>query len=146
MVDGTATVRFYSNEFNESGNIVTVVTPGTGDYLTSDQNKNVRTFNVDDKSIPGEVIRSKLIVSDLTTYPNSNMDYTVTLMDINNNAIANEPVLISIGSKSFNSVISFVSKVKSSDLISFSKLVAKLYLKVSNNAFVSISSLFNDLI
>jgi len=104
MVDGTATVRFYTNEFNESGNIVTVVTPGTGDYLTSDQNKNVRTFNVDDKSIPGEVIRSKLIVSDLTTYPNSNMDYVVTLMDINNNAIANEPVLINIGSKSFNSV------------------------------------------
>lgn len=104
MVDGTATVRFYPNEFNESGNIVTVVTPGTGDYLTSDQNKNVRTFNVDDKFIPGEVITSKLIVSDLTTYPNSNMDYSVTLMDINNNAIANEPVLISIGSKSFNSV------------------------------------------
>ncbi len=104
MVDGTATVRFYPNEFNESGNIVTVVTPGTGDYLTSDQNKNVRKFNVDDKFIPGEVIGSKLIISDLTTYPNSNVDYTVTLVDVNNNPIANEPVVINIGSNVFNAV------------------------------------------
>ncbi|MDO5815643.1 MAG: right-handed parallel beta-helix repeat-containing protein, partial [Methanobrevibacter sp.] len=104
MVDGTATARFYPHEFNESGNIVTVVTPGFGDYLTSDQNKNVRKFNVDDKFIPGEVIGSKLIISDLTTYPNSNVDYTITLMDINNDAIANEPVVINIGSNTFNSV------------------------------------------
>ena len=104
MVDGTATVRFYPHEFNETGNIVTAVTPGTNNYLTGDQKKNVRTFNVEDKFIPGEVIGSKIIISDLTTYPNSNMDYTVTLMDVNNNPIANEPVVINIGSNTFNSV------------------------------------------
>ena len=96
MVDGTATVRFYPYEFNQTGNVVTAVTPGYGDYLTSDQGKNVRTFNVDDKYIPGEVIGSKIIISDLSTYPNSNVDYTITLTDINNNPIANEPVIVDI--------------------------------------------------
>ena len=111
MVDGTATVRFYPHEFNEFGNIVTAVTPGLSDYLTGDQNKNVRTFNVDDKYIPGEVIGSKIIISDLTTYPNSNVDYTVTLMSINNNPIANEPVVINIGSSVVNAVTDNNGKV-----------------------------------
>ena len=99
MVDGTATVRFYPQDFKESGNVVTAVLPGTGDYLTSDQNKNVRTFNVDDKYIPGNVSASKIIISDLSTYPNSNVDYLITLKDINNNPIANEPILVNINSK-----------------------------------------------
>ena len=99
MVEGTATVRFHPTDFKESGNIVTAVLPGTGEYLTSDQNKNVRTFNVENEDIPGEVIACKLIISDLTTYPNSNVDYTIKLTDINNNPIAGEPITVSINSK-----------------------------------------------
>ncbi len=99
MVDGTATVRFYPDEFKESGNVVTAVTPGLSDYLTGDQNKNVKTFNVEDKYIPGNVTATKISISDLNTYPNSNVDYSITLTDIYNNPVANEPITINIGSQ-----------------------------------------------
>ena len=99
MVDGTATVRFYANEFNESGNVLTAVLPGTSSYITGDQYKNVKTFNISDEYIPGNITESKLIISNLNTYPNSNTDYTITLVDINNNPITNEPVVFTINSK-----------------------------------------------
>ena len=100
MVDGTATARFYSQDFKESGNVVTAVVQGTGTLLTQDQGVNVKTFNVDDKYIPGNITGTKLAVSDLTTYPNSNAAYTVTLTDINNNPIANEQLTFNVNSKS----------------------------------------------
>lgn len=99
MVDGTATVRFYPQEFNGSGNIVTAVLPGTSDYITGDHGKNVKTFSVEDKFIPGNVSQTKIIISDLNTYPGSNVDYLITLRDINNKPIANEPITVNINSK-----------------------------------------------
>ena len=99
MVDGTATVRFYPEDFRESGNVVTAVLPGTSNYITGDQFKNVKNFTVDDKYIPGNVTSTKIEMSDLTTYPGSNADYGITLKDINNNPIANEEVIFNINSK-----------------------------------------------
>ena len=99
MTDGTATVRFYKDEFKESGNVVTAVLPGNSQFITGDQYKNVKTFNVSDDFIPGDITASKIIISDLNTYPNSNVDFTVTLLDINNNPIVNEYVLFTINSK-----------------------------------------------
>jgi parallel beta-helix repeat protein len=99
MVDGTATVRFYPQDFKESGNVITVVLPGTSAYLTGDQFKNVKNFTVKDTDIPGEISATKIIISDLTTYPNSNVAYTITLKDIYNNPIANEPITVNINSK-----------------------------------------------
>ena len=99
MVDGTATVRFYPEDFKESGNVVTAVLPGTSAYLTGDQFKNVKNFTVADNDIPGEISATKIIISDLTTYPNSNVAYTITLKDINNNPIANEPIIVNINFK-----------------------------------------------
>lgn len=99
MVDGTATVRFYSQDFNESENVVTAVLPGTGTMLTQDGGVNVRTFNVDDKYIPGNVTATRISVSNMNTYPNSNADYVATLTDVYGNPISNEQVTFSIGSR-----------------------------------------------
>ena len=99
IVDGTATVRFYPQDFKESGNIVTAVLPGTYDYLTGDQGKNVKTFAVEDKFIPRNVSQTKIIISDLNTYPASNVDYLITLKDINDKPLANELITVNINSK-----------------------------------------------
>ena len=99
MVDGTATVRFYPQDFNASGNVVTAVLPGTGTLLTQDSGVNVRTFSVDDKYVPGNVTATGISVSNMNTYPNSNADYTVTLTDIYGNPISNEQISLTIGSK-----------------------------------------------
>lgn len=99
MKDGTATVRFYADEFNESGNVVTAVLPGISDYITGDQNKNIKTFAVDDKNIPGNITETKITISNLNTYPQSNANFVILLTDIYNNPIADEKVSITIGSK-----------------------------------------------
>ena len=99
MVDGTATVRFYSEDFKESGNVVTAVLPGTSAYITGDQFKNVKNFTVGDEYIPGNVSATSIGMSDLTTYPGSNADYTITLKDIYNNPVANAEVTFNINSK-----------------------------------------------
>lgn len=102
MVDGTATVRFYPGDFIESGNVVTAVVPGLSVYLTGDSGKNIKTFEVNDSFIPGNVTESKITVSDLNTYPKSNAAFTVRLTDIYNNPIVNEIVTFTINSKKIN--------------------------------------------
>lgn len=98
MVDGTATVRFYAEDFNKSGNILTAVSPGLSDYITGDSNKNVKAFEIADTEIPGEIIKTKIVMSDLSTTPMSNVDYTITLTDSNNNPMANASVTLNINS------------------------------------------------
>ena len=102
MVDGTATVRFSASDFKQSGNVVTVVMPGTSDYLTGDQNKNIKTFTVDDDYIPGSPSATKITLSNLNTNVNSNEEYTITLTDINNNPVVGESVTFNINSKNIN--------------------------------------------
>ncbi len=99
MMDGTATVKFYAKDFKESGNVLTAVFPGLSNYLTGDSNKNVKTFDIDDSSIPGNITESKITLSDITTYPKSNVLYTINLTDINNNPIVGEEVIFNINSK-----------------------------------------------
>ena len=129
MVDGTATVRFYSEDFNESGNVVTAVLPGYSQYITGDQYSNVKTFNVDDSYIPGEITETKIIVSDLNTYPNSNIGYTITLLDVNNNPIVNETVICN-----FNSDTLYLkTDEKGQATIKINKNAGKYIIKVSYN-------------
>ena len=99
MKDGTATVRFSHEDFNETGNVITAVSPGTSLYLTGDQGKNVRTFVVDDSSIPGSPTPTKFSVANLNTYSNSNVDYTITLTDIYNNPVADTFITYNLNSK-----------------------------------------------
>ncbi len=101
MVDGTATVRFYPDEFNATGNVVTAVSPGLSEFITGDYYKNVKVFNVDDHFIPGNISESKISVSNLNTYPNSNVNFIATLTDVYNNPIVGETIIFKIGSKTF---------------------------------------------
>ena len=101
MVNGTATVRFFAEDFNSTGNIVMACAPGFvhNQYFSEIPYK---TFAVDDKDIPGNVTKTKISVSNLNTYPNSNVDFIATLTDLNGNPIVNEKLVFTINSKSTN--------------------------------------------
>ena len=100
LVNGSATARFYHDEFNETGNVVSAVIPGAFINFYPEDGVNARAFNVDDSNIPVVTYFTKIIISDFTTYPNSNADFTITLMDTDNNCIvANEPVVFNINSE-----------------------------------------------
>ena len=93
MKNGTATVRFYKDDFEESGNVVTAVAPTPGSNI---DNKVSKTFAVDDAHIPGTPVNTTLTVSNLNTYPKSNQYLTATLKDNLGNPISGEPVVFKI--------------------------------------------------
>ena len=98
MVNGTATVRFYQNEFKETGNVITAVVPTNGANF---DDKVSKTFSVDDSAIPGTPSNTTLALSNLNTYPNSNQVFTVTLTDANGNPVVGESVTIRLNSKTY---------------------------------------------
>lgn len=98
MVNGTATVRFYQDEFAETGNVITAVVPTNG---VNFDNKVSKTFTVADESIPGTPSNTTLTVSNLNTYPNSNQQLVITLKDSNGNPVVGETVTVKLNSKSF---------------------------------------------
>ena len=63
MVNGTATVRFYQDEFAQSGNVITAVVPTNGANF---DNKVSKSFSVNDADIPGTPSNTTLTVSDLS--------------------------------------------------------------------------------
>ena len=101
MVNGTATVRFYQDEFAQSGNVITAVVPTNGANF---DNKVSKSFNVNDADLPGTPTNTTLTVSDLSTYPNSNQKFTVTLMDTNGNPVVGESINIELNSKKYSPV------------------------------------------
>ena len=101
MVNGTATVRFYQDEFAQSGNVITAVVPTNGANF---DNKVSKSFSVNDADIPGTPSNTTLTVSDLSTYPNSNQKFTVTLMDTNGNPVVGESITIELNSKKYSPV------------------------------------------
>lgn len=101
MVNGTATVRFYQNEFAETGNIITAVVPTNG---VNFDDKVSKVFVVEDNAIPGTPSNTTLTVSDIDTYPKSNQEFSVTLKDISGNAVVGETVYIKINSKTYSPV------------------------------------------
>lgn len=96
MKNGTATVRFYMEDFASSGNVITAVLPTPGTLI---DNKVSKTFNVDDSNIPGNIVNTSLTVTGLNTYPNSNQYVTATLTDEFGNPISGETLIFSIDSK-----------------------------------------------
>lgn len=99
MVNGTATVRFYQNEFSESGNVITAVVPTNG---VNFDDKVSKTFAVDDDAIPGTSTNTTLSVSNLNTYPNSNQQLIASLKDSNGNAVVGESVTLKLNSKTYS--------------------------------------------
>ena len=99
MKNGTATVKFYMEEFNETGNVITAVFPTPG---TNFDSKVAKTFAVDDANIPGIPSNTTISVSDLNTYPDSNQEIMATLKDVNGNAVVGETLTFKINSKTYN--------------------------------------------
>lgn len=99
MKNGTATVRFYMDEFNETGNVVTAVFPTPG---TNFDSKVAKTFAVSDENIPGIPSNTTVSISDVITYPNSNQAFIATLTDIMGNPISGELLIFTINSKNYN--------------------------------------------
>ena len=116
MQNGTATVRFYMDEFAQSNNIITAVLPTPGTVIDS---KVSKTFAVNDSDIPGIPLNTSIKVSDLNTYPNSNQEITVTLLDLDGNAIEGELVSYTFNSKT--SILKTDSKGQIKIKISLSK-------------------------
>ncbi len=114
MKNGTATVRFYPDEFKESDNILLASFPGIGNNIYSNMYRPYKLFSIDDKFIPGNVTETKVTVSNLNTYPNSNAIFKVILTDLNGNAIANELVNFKINGKSYGATtdVNGVAKIK----------------------------------
>ena len=99
MKNGTATVRFAADDFNESGNVVTAVFPTPGANI---DDKVSRTLTIEDSSIPGNLSNTSIIVSDLNTYPNSNQEFIATLFDENNNFVVGETLTFKLDGETFN--------------------------------------------
>lgn len=99
MKNGTATVRFYMDEFNKSGNIITAVFPTPG---TNIDNKVAKTLVIDDDNIPGIPSNTSISVSNLNTYPNSNQVIVAILVDQNKKPIVGEILTFKINSKTYN--------------------------------------------
>ncbi|WP_405267107.1 right-handed parallel beta-helix repeat-containing protein [Methanobrevibacter sp.] len=109
MVNGTATAKFYKDEFSETGNVITAVVPANG---VNFDDKISKTFTVDDAYIPGTPSNTTLTVSNLNTYPSSNQQLIVTLKDSNGNPIAGETLTIKLNSKTYTPVTGNDGKAK----------------------------------
>ena len=109
MKDGTATVRFYMDEFNESGNVITAVFPTPG---TNIDDKVSKTLAVDDANIPGIPSNTSISVSNLNTCPNSNQVIVASLLDQNQNPIVGETLIFKINSKTYKVLTDSNGKAK----------------------------------
>lgn len=116
MKNGTATVRFYMDEFKESGNVITAVSPTPGANI---DDKVSKKLTIDDGDIPGSVTNSSITVSNLNTYPNSNQVFAATLLDANNNPIVGETLIFLFNSKNITAVTD--SKGKAEIKVSIAK-------------------------
>jgi parallel beta-helix repeat protein len=100
MKNGTATVRFYSDEFSDTGNVITAVFPTPG---TNIDDKVSKSLNINDSDIPGTPLNTTVSVFKMNTYPNSNQELVATLKDSNGKAIAGETLSFKINSRIINS-------------------------------------------
>ncbi|MBQ2665165.1 Ig-like domain repeat protein [Methanobrevibacter sp.] len=99
LENGTATVRFFMDEFSQSGNVITAVFPTPG---TNIDDKVSKTLAIDDADVPGTPSNTTVSVSNMNTYPNSNQVFTATLKDINGKVISGETLTFTINSKTYN--------------------------------------------
>ena len=96
--NGTATVRFYADDFKESGNVLTVSLPGPNPTLTANPYKQL---NIADSEIPGNATDTILTLSNLTTYPNSGECIIANLKDSYGKALSNQNITFVADSKSY---------------------------------------------
>ena len=95
--NGTATARFYADEFKEHDNVLLVSFPGTKSKITNNPYKQT---DIKDSDIPGMIKETVLSLSDLTTYPNSGEYVIANLKDETGLALAGENITFAVNSKS----------------------------------------------
>lgn len=98
MKNGTATVTFEKDCFNDTGNVITAVFPTPG---TNFDDKVAKTFNVNDSDIPSDALNTKIISSDAYMVPNLSENYVVILKDEKNNVLANKKVTFTVNGKTY---------------------------------------------
>ena len=87
--NGTATARFYAEDFNEKDNVLTVSFPGPNPTLTGNP---LKRLNIPDSEIPGETKGTILTLSNLTTYPNSGEYVIANLKDSDGYALTDKNI------------------------------------------------------
>ncbi len=95
MENGTATVRFYKEEFEASDNNLTVVFPTNSRYYND---QVAKTLKIEDSQIPGIATNTTFNISNLTTYPNSGVYFSGTLTGIDGSPVSNELINYTLNS------------------------------------------------
>ena len=98
MQNGTATADFTNEKFSDSGNVITACFPGLYNYYTVNPHK---TFAVDDEEIPGNYHQTKISASNIKLVPSSGENFTIKLIDENQNAVKGEKVSFTIGTSTY---------------------------------------------
>ena len=99
IINGVATADFRDvyNLFKNTGNSITAVIPGLSEKVS---NNPYKQFDVKDSNVPISPA-SKLISSQLTTYPLSDEYVSVKLVDSKNNPIYNQVVTFKFNGKTY---------------------------------------------
>ncbi len=122
MKNGTATVRFYADDFKESNNVLIASLPGLNNNIYFNPYKQL---NISDLSIPGILSKTKITIHNLKTYPYSGQYLTAILTDENGSPIANEKLAFKINSKT--NIISTNNKGEAKLKISLKEGTYKVY-------------------
>ena len=96
--NGTATARFYADDFEQTGNVLLASFLGTKSRITSNPYKELA---IDDSQIPGNISDTSLSVSDLNTYPNSGEYVVAKLVDDSGKALPNQDITFEVNSKKY---------------------------------------------
>ncbi|WP_405303901.1 right-handed parallel beta-helix repeat-containing protein [Methanobrevibacter sp.] len=96
--NGTATARFYADDFNEKDNVLTVSFPGNNPTLTGNPYKR---FDIPDSEIPSVTKETTLTLSNLTTYPNSGEYVIANLKDSDGYALSGKNITFVIDSQRY---------------------------------------------
>ena len=100
MKNGTATVKFTAQDFNETGNILLASLPGAD--TKNIYNNPYRSLSIPDSDIPGNVMNTTIEVADLNTYPSGVQYLTATLKDEQGNLLAGKTLLFTINSATYS--------------------------------------------
>ncbi|AMD17186.1 hypothetical protein TL18_03605 [Methanobrevibacter sp. YE315] len=104
MKNGTATVSFTTENYQETGNVLLASFPGIGNNIYSNKNRPYKTLDISDNNIPGDQAETRITVSDLNTYPKSNDLFTAVLSDVDGNFIADQSLTFNINSKNYTAI------------------------------------------
>ena len=108
MKNGVATVSFSEKDYLKTGNVLLAVFPGLVGKTNVDPHA---TFNIADDQLPKDSINTKIIVSNMNTYPNSGAIFTATLNDEFGKPLAKKTIKISLNGNTLTAISDSNGKV-----------------------------------